>query len=75
VEHGREQEEVFFANERDFDIGIAPFFELERRVETAKAAAKDENTSLFHGFLVFLSGFSPAVRSNKHRRVQVLSGS
>ena len=47
MEHRGEQEEVFFADQRDFDVGVAPFLKLERRVETAKAAANDKNTVFF----------------------------
>ena len=34
-------------NERNFEIGIVPFFELERGVETAKAATENEDTFFF----------------------------
>src|SRR6516225_10755031 len=50
MQHRREKEKILLTDQRDFEIGIAALFELERRVETAEAATKDEDASLFHGF-------------------------
>src|SRR6516162_6662213 len=49
MKHRREKEKIFLTDQCDFEIGIAALFELERRVETAEAATKDEDASLFHG--------------------------
>src|SRR6266436_4398681 len=53
MKHRREQEEVFLTDQRDFEIGIAAFFELESRVQTTETAAEDEDASFFHGCLIF----------------------
>jgi hypothetical protein len=47
MKHRREQEEVFLTDQRDFEIGIAAFFELESRVQTTETAAEDEDASFF----------------------------
>jgi hypothetical protein len=50
------------SEECNFEIGIVPFFELERGVQTAKATTENEDTVLFHRFLIFCSEFSLAGR-------------
>ena len=49
VQHGREQEEIFLADQRDFEVGLATLLEFEGRVEAPEAAAEDEDASLVHG--------------------------
>jgi hypothetical protein len=74
VKHRREKEEIFFADERDFDIGITPFFELQRRIKTAEAATEDENTSLLHGFDIYSDLVFPERAMDGRRWYEGLSG-
>jgi hypothetical protein len=46
VEHRREKKKVFPINNRDFEARIPALLELQRRIKSAEASAKNEDTNL-----------------------------
>jgi hypothetical protein len=71
VKHRREQEEIVLTDQRDFKIKIPTLFKLQRGVQAAKATAEDDDTILFHVFLVFRSGLFPGRAPDQHCQVQI----
>jgi len=55
VQHGREESEVFTADESHFDRGIGGkyLFEVQRRVQPAETAAENHDPGADRGLMVF----------------------
>jgi hypothetical protein len=63
MKHRGEQEEIILTDQRNFEIGIAAFFELERAYKPPKPPPRMRTRVLFMGILSFaLSLFERAVR-------------
>src|ERR1700739_398498 len=66
MKHRCKQEEIVLVNERDFEIGIAAFFELKCGVDAAEPTAENENTFHFHMLALDFRSWLAIRRSTRH---------